>query len=349
MSGPADAAGPQGGLQAWVLARWYGAGPGLLWLLAPLEWLYAAVVAARRAWWRSRWARPQRLPRPVVVVGNIVAGGAGKTPLIAALAQDLAARGWRPGIVSRGYGRREDAPRRVDAAGRAADFGDEPLLLARQTGLPVAVGRDRPAAARLLLEAGCDLVLADDGLQHYRLARDIEIGVVPGRRGQGNGHLLPLGPLREPAARLAQCDYRVHTGVATAPAGDYAAPGRSGALHPLDGGAPRALSTLAGQEVEAVAAIADPGPFFATLDAAGLRGPRRRYPDHHAFGPADFAAGRLPLLMTAKDAVKCDFLQGREAYSLDYLLIPPTALLDVLDAQLRRLAATFKPTETHAG
>ena len=128
-----------------------------------------------------------------------------------------------------------------------------------------------------------------------------------------------------------------------------AAPGRSGALHPLDGGAPRALSTLAGQEVEAVAAIADPGPFFATLDAAGLRGPRRRYPDHHAFGPADFAAGRLPLLMTAKDAVKGDFLQGREAYSLDYLLIPPTALLDALDAQLRRLAATFKPTETHAG
>ena len=272
MSGPADAAGPQGGLQAGVLARWYGAGPGLLWPLAPLEWLYAAVVAARRAWWRSRWARPQRLPRPVVVVGNIVAGGAGKTPRIAALAQDLAARGWRPGIVSRGYGRSEDAPRRVDAAGRAADFGDEPLLLARQTGLPVAVGRDRPAAARLLLEAGCDLVLADDGLQHYALPRSSEVVVIDARRGLGNQRCLPAGPLREPASRLSQVDFPVANGGAW--------PGAT-TMHLVPGDLVRlrdgeTLDAAAFRErygaVHGVAGIGNPERFFLHFHGSCLRG-----------------------------------------------------------------------------
>ncbi|MEE4163274.1 MAG: tetraacyldisaccharide 4'-kinase, partial [Woeseiaceae bacterium] len=195
-----------GGVYGWLQRAWYERAPGYR-LLIPLSLVYAAVISLRRALYRLGIFGSERLPVPVVVVGNIVAGGAGKTPVTLFLAEALSAAGFRPGIVSRGYGRADD--RRlvaVTATSRAADVGDEPLLLARRSGCPVVVGRDRVAAGRMLVEQGVDVVIADDGLQHYRLERDAEICVVDGSRLLGNGWLLPAGPLREPRARLGRVD-----------------------------------------------------------------------------------------------------------------------------------------------
>jgi len=198
-------------------------------LLLPLSWLFAAVVALRRWLYRRGALRSARLPVPVVVIGNVTVGGTGKTPLVIALARALAERGRHPGIVSRGYGASGAAPREVTAGAEPADVGDEPLLLAA-AGAPVFVARDRAAAARALLAAhpACDVVLADDGLQHYALARDVEVVVVDGTRGFGNGRLLPSGPLREPASRADAAD-AVVTLVADAPGhADGAAGGVTG-------------------------------------------------------------------------------------------------------------------------
>lgn len=190
-------------------AWWFGeaAIPLPMRALAPL---YAGVVALRRWLYRTGWLRVQRVEVPVVVVGNLAAGGAGKTPMVLALTRRLLEAGWRPGVASRGYGRRDaDTPRWVTADTTAEDGGDEPLLIARRLAVPVRVDRDRVAAARALVQAGCDIVVCDDGLQHYRLARDIEIEVIDGARRYGNGRMLPAGPLREPAARGRGCDFRV--------------------------------------------------------------------------------------------------------------------------------------------
>ena len=175
--------------------------------LAPIAPLFRAVTAARRGLYRAGALRSDRLPVPVVVIGNITVGGSGKTPLAIALAEALAARGWHPGLVSRGYGAANSSPRAVTGDDIADQVGDEPLLLAR-TGFPVWIGVDRPRAARGLLAAhpGCDVIVTDDGLQHYALARDVEIAVVDASRGLGNGLLLPAGPLRESRSRLREVD-----------------------------------------------------------------------------------------------------------------------------------------------
>jgi tetraacyldisaccharide 4'-kinase len=314
-------------LEAQINQRWYAQQPGWLWLLWPLEWIYAGVVVLRRWAYARGWIGSQRCSVPVVVVGNIVAGGAGKTPVIVALAQALSASGWRVGVVSRGYGRRSRGLQWV---------GDEPLLIARQTGCAVVVAEQRVAAAQALSEAGCDLILADDGLQHYALARDVEIVVIPGGRGDGNGHLLPVGPLREPVWRRQLADFQVCVGDQThADATVWSLAPHSGDVIRLGDGQRVALQAFAQQEVFAVAGIGHPQAFFRALDQAGLRGPRLAFADHHEFSPEDFAAaaGR-PILMTAKDAVKCRFLHGREAYSLEYSVTLPAGLLEALEQRL---------------
>jgi len=205
-----------GGVYGWLQRAWYERAPGYR-LLIPLSLLYAAVISLRRTLYRLGILHSERLPVPVVVVGNIVAGGAGKTPVTLFLARALSAAGFHPGIVSRGYGREDD--RRlvaVTATSRATDVGDEPLLLARRSGCPVVVGRDRVAAGRMLVEHGVDVVIADDGLQHYRLERDAEVCVVDGSRLLGNGWLLPAGPLREPRGRLGSVDMVLLNGGAAA-------------------------------------------------------------------------------------------------------------------------------------
>jgi tetraacyldisaccharide 4'-kinase len=185
--------------ESWLNRIWYDR-PAPPWWLIPLSLAYGAVSGSHRFLYTKRLRRSIRLGRPVIVVGNLTVGGTGKTPLVCWLAARLAERGYRPGIVTRGYGGSLRGVRLVNSSDDPALVGDEPILLARRTGLPVAVGRDRPAAAQLLVDLGCDVVVSDDGLQHYALARDCEIVVIDGDRRFGNGWLLPAGPLREKRA-----------------------------------------------------------------------------------------------------------------------------------------------------
>nr|MBV6630818.1 tetraacyldisaccharide 4'-kinase [Oceanococcus sp. HetDA_MAG_MS8] len=320
-------------IESQINQRWYARQPGWLWLFWPLEWIYAAVVVLRRKAYQQGWLNSKRCEVPVVVVGNIVAGGAGKTPVIIALAKALRDRGWNVGVVSRGYGRRTRGLLWVGAQSTAAEVGDEPLLIAQQTACSVVVAEERYAAAQELEKAGCNLILADDGLQHYALARDVEIVVTPAARGDGNGHLLPVGPLREPAWRREQAHLQLSVGDQPAQTGSmWTLQPKPGDLIRLGDARRVPLATFQGQDVFAVAAIGHPQGFFSALDHAGLKGPRKAFADHHQFTVEDFsAAANRPILMTAKDAVKCRFLHGREAYSLEYFVTLPAGLLTALE------------------
>ena len=281
--------------------------------LLPLSSLFAAIVALRRRLYRCGLLRSQRLPRPVIVVGNLTVGGSGKTPFTLWLVDFLRSHGRRPGIVSRGYGGTQRAPTRVTAADDPARVGDEPILMAQRTGVPVWIGAMRADAALALLAAHpeCDVIVADDGLQHYALQRDVEIVIVDGVRGFGNGCLLPAGPLREPVRRLHQVDLVVVNGGHGLPqdvpggaahmrlAGDVA--------YRLDDPTQHVgIASFAAAPVHALAGIADPKRFFRHLEAFGLTVIRHPYPDHHAFSRADLALpGEGAILMTEKDAVKC--------------------------------------------
>jgi tetraacyldisaccharide 4'-kinase len=311
---------------------WYGQGR-LPWWCWPLAALYGAVMRLRRGLYRRGWLRSEKLPVPVIVVGNLTAGGTGKTPLTIALAGALHARGRRPGVVSRGYGGHRREPLLLGERPLAAEVGDEPCLI-RASGVPVAVGRDRPAAARLLLEAGCDVLLADDGLQHYRLARDVEICVIDGVRRFGNRRLLPLGPLREPLSRLRDVDFRVCNGGA---ASDGEVPMRleGDTVRALSDGREQPLAALRGQRVHAVAGIGHPRRFFDSLRAQGIEVIEHPFADHHAFAPAELEFGDdLPLLMTAKDAVKCRDFARDGWWSVPVRAVLPETFFDAL---LRRI------------
>lgn len=296
-----------------IESHWYRPTPLLTLALAPLSWLYAAVSAVRRHGYRQGWFRSERLPLPVVVIGNINVGGVGKTPLTLALVEAFAARGVPVGIVSRGYGGSLREPALIAPDTDPALCGDEPLLLAA-AGVPVAVGRDRPAAARLLYARHPELrlILCDDGLQHYRLARDLEIAVLDGARGLGNGCLLPAGPLREPASRLRAVDALVVNGEPVAPLPlPPGVPQFAMRLVPEDAyrlAAPaehRAAAGFAGRRVVALAGIGHPQRFFDTLHALGIRPVRETaFPDHHAYRAEDLPDDADAILVTAKDAAK---------------------------------------------
>ncbi|TKR33413.1 tetraacyldisaccharide 4'-kinase [Luteimonas gilva] len=284
---------------------WYdgGAPP---WHAKLASGLFGVLASARRGLYRKGWLRRVRVGVPVVVIGNITAGGTGKTPLTIALVERLLAAGRKPGVVSRGYGR-QDAGRAlwVERDTDASAAGDEPVLIARRCGVKVRVDRDRAAGARALAAAGCDVIVCDDGLQHYRLARDVEIEVIDGARRYGNGRLLPAGPLREPPERGAECDFRVVNGGETG-FGEWSMRLHSDQAQPLLGGRARALAGFAGQRVHAVAGIGNPERFFAMLRGHGIAVVPHAFPDHHAYRAEDFAFGSdLPVLMTEKDAVKC--------------------------------------------
>jgi tetraacyldisaccharide 4'-kinase len=290
-------------MRAWLERVWYGGASGGGWLW-PLSLLFDAVVRLRRLGYRRGWLASGHPGRPVVVIGNLTVGGSGKTPLTVWLATALVARGIKVGIASRGYGGSARGPLEVTAASDPALVGDEPVLLARRTAARVVVARDRLAAARRLAPE-VDLIIADDGLQHYRLARDLEILVIDGRRRFGNGRLLPAGPLREPVSRTATVDLVVVNG-GGARAGEYAMTLVPRAVVALGSGARSALADWRGRPVHAVAGIADPARFFATLRAAGLLPLEHPLPDHAPIAPGELCFGDgLPVLMTEKDAVKC--------------------------------------------
>lgn len=315
-------------------SAWYGSGRAPWWT-APLSWLYGVVTALRRALYRAGVLRSARLPVPVVVIGNLSVGGTGKTPLTIAVADALRRRGHVPGVVSRGYGGVQQGPLLLGDSPDPAQVGDEPCLI-HASGVPVAIGRDRPRAAKLLIDAGCDVVIADDGLQHYALARDVEICVIDGVRRFGNGLLLPAGPLREPMSRLRRVDFRVCNGGAVAP-GDVPMALQGGTLRALLGGQTMPLDELAGQAVHAVAAIGHPQRFFASLRAQGLQVVEHAFPDHHAFTSGDLDFGdEMPVLMTDKDAVKCRRFAQPHWWSLPVRAVLPEPFFDALESRLRR-------------
>lgn len=327
-------------LAGWISHRWFQAGlaPALLPLL-PVNLLFVLLSSIRRLAYRTGWLRSVRLAVPVVVVGNITVGGAGKTPLVQWLARELAARGMKPGIVSRGYGARARVPQRVLPDTPAAEVGDEPVLLARSTGVPVWVGRDRAAAGAALLQAHpeVNVILCDDGLQHYRLARDLEVAVLDGR-GIGNGWRLPMGPLREPVSRLESVAALVFNG------GDagkldglrdvprFELQLEPGMFYRLDAPGIRCQAEqLRDKPLVAMAGIGDPERFFRTLEALGLVFERRPYPDHRAYTAADLLCSpETVLLMTEKDAVKCAGLAKGEAWVLPVEADITPALADIL-------------------
>ena len=291
---------------------WHDARPLLV--LRPLAWLFRAVVALRRFAFGIGLLRAVHPGVPVVVVGNLTAGGTGKTPLSLWLAQRLREQGLRPGIVLRGYGGRQRTPRRVQPLDDAATVGDEAVLLARRAGCPVVVGARRAAAAQLLVAEGCDIVIADDGLQHLALARDLAVLVIDGERGFGNGALLPAGPLREPASRLHAADLVVMHGEDrrhVLPAGSRRLSMRlvPVALHEVGSGGALPLHALQGRTVHALAGIGHPQRFFALLRELGATPLCHPLPDHHVPGPAtlDLPGGHW-IVMTEKDAVKCRVL-----------------------------------------
>ena len=328
-----------------LITRHWGRRGAVSLALYPLSLMFGLVVALRRGAYRHGLFRRTRLGVPVIVVGNLTVGGSGKTPLVIALAQALARRGLRPGIVSRGYGAKAVTPRPVLPASRVQESADEPLLLARKSGCPVWVGRRRAAAGAALLAAHpeCNVLLLDDGLQHYALERDFEIAVEDAR-GHGNGLLLPAGPLREPAARpldarvinsnSAAGNGRVVNAAAAAPT--FAMQLASRRLYRLDQpGRDIVPAELAGLRLHAVAGIGNPARFFAQLVALGLPCVTHVFADHHAYAPAQLRFEHCDaVLMTEKDAVKCEHFGRTDLYALEVQAEIDPALIELM---LRRI------------
>jgi tetraacyldisaccharide 4'-kinase len=301
---------PEGSrIQRWLIRGWYS-GSSRAWLL-PLALLFTLFTRLRRLGYRYGLFTSSHPGVAVVVVGNLTAGGAGKTPLVVWLALQLRARGIAAGVVLRGYGGTASGPELVDRDSDPAVVGDEAVLIARRAGCPVAVGRKRVAAARLLADEGCEVVLSDDGLQHLAMQRDVEIVVVDGARGFGNGALLPRGPLRESADRLHTVNAVVIngsdlTGLARRIAAPLSMFMAADALRTVRTNEAVPLEELHGARVHAVAGIGNPERFFAQLRALGCRPVEHGFADHHAYAAADLAfAEPLPIVMTEKDAVKC--------------------------------------------
>lgn len=288
--------------------------------LWPLSAFYCLVMDVRR-WLYARGLRSAvRLPVPVIIIGNITVGGTGKTPFVAWLSAELKAVGWKPGIVLRGYKGHNRQTLWVTPTTDPGMAGDEAVLLARRTGLPVVASRDRAKGAQLLAEAGCNVVLADDGLQHYRLERLIEIGLLDGTRRFGNHYCLPSGPLRERRSRWETLDFRVTHGAA-AP-GEWSMSLKGMTAHALRG--PERVQAATLGRVQAVAGIGNPGRFFAYLEGLGLEVVAHPFPDHHNYTQEDLLFDSPdPVVMTEKDAVKCEaFAQQGWWY------LPVTAAVD---------------------
>lgn len=315
-------------------------------LLFPLSLLFGAAAALRRRLYRNGVLHSGHPAVPVIVVGNLTAGGSGKTPFVIWLVQWLKSQGRRPGVVSRGYGRSDRSLRCVDGDTTAQEAGDEPLLIYLKTGVPVVVGADRLAAARLLRARypDVDVIVSDDGLQNYRLQRDLELVLADAGSLFGNGWLLPAGPLREPPARLQEADALIlsRRDAAPADAGPVPLPVFSVRHEPAgfrnlaDGSLCVALPYSEGREIQALAGIARPQNFFDLLTNMGVAHEPRAFPDHHAFSAGGIEPGAT-VVMTEKDAVKCKSFAGPDWWALELRIVPPPGLEDWLEEKLAGL------------
>ena len=324
-------------LKAWYQERKHP----LLGLLRPLESLYRRVVRRKRAAFLNGKGDIYRAPVPVVVVGNITVGGTGKTPLILWLIQHCRARGLRVGVVSRGYGAKPPSlPWRVSPDQDAAVSGDEPALLVRRTGVPLFIDPDRGRAVRALLDSEpVDLILCDDGLQHYRLTRDLELVLIDAGRGLGNRRCLPVGPLREPEERLRSVDAVLFNGATHDRDDGYAFHLRPTELLRVSDGARRPLGYFPpGQSLHAVAGIGNPRRFFDTLEALHWRPIAHPFADHARYTPEQLTfSPPLPLVMTEKDAVKCRDFAADDWWYLAVDAVPSAAFVAWFDTRLARL------------
>lgn len=321
--------------QNWLERRWYSAQPAPL-LLRPLASIYGGIAARRREKLKQA-ASQNHLAVPVVVVGNLSVGGTGKTPFVIWLVQRLREWGFNPGVISRGYGGRAPTyPFEVHPHTDPAWCGDEPLLMKRRLGVPLMVAPDRLVAAQaLILKHPVDVIVSDDGLQHYALPRDLEICVVDGSRGLGNGALLPAGPLREPVSRLREVGLVVVNGGGWRGEAGSHADMQLRMEHAVSLSEPqqrKPLSAFKGQRVHAVAGIGNPQRFFRQLQDLGIEVLEHPFADHHAYRPRDLAFGdALPVLMTEKDAVKCNAFA-----SAHHWFVPVEALLGAAETALVR-------------
>ncbi len=318
-------------------------------LLLPLSWIFCLIVWLRRLAYRLRLFTVYKSSVPVIVVGNITVGGTGKTPLVIWLADYLQQQGFCPGIISRGYGGNAQSwPQPVEDDSDPRLMGDEPVMIARRSGCPMWVGPNRPETARALLQStDCDIIISDDGLQHYALGRDIEIAVIDGKRLLGNGFCLPAGPLRERAARLSKVDMLVVND------GEW----QEGYQMTLEGGRmvnlkdPSLTSDLAafsGYEVHGIAGIGHPRRFFDALRRYGLKVMEHPFDDHHQYIAQEVTPGdELSVIMTEKDAVKCSGFAKEHHWYLEVYAKLDGAFSQQLDSLLAsNNAHPAKVTET---
>ena len=308
--------------EAWLTRQWYAAEAPWAGLL-PLELAFRSAVALRRLAYRNGLKASTRLPVPVIVVGNLSVGGVGKTPLVVWIVQTLLEQGYRPGVISRGFGGTGSTePLAVTGTSDPDRVGDESVLIALRCGVPVYVHRDRVRAGKALLAAhDCDVIVSDDGLQHYGLARDLEIAVVDGERGFGNRHLLPAGPLREPVRRLDEVDLVVQRSRGGDDEIVMSIRGKV-AVNLLNPQVVKPLAEFRREKLVAVAGIGYPQRFFDLLTEEQLDFEQRPFPDHHRFCPNDLRHDRGAVIMTEKDAVKC-----RVFASLEHWYVPVSAEL----------------------
>ncbi len=332
----------------WLQRVWYQ-GSGWYRVLLPLSGLYWLVITLRKAAYRYGLFTTNCATVPVVVVGNITAGGTGKTPVCIWLAEAFQARGFKPGIVSRGYGgSKGNASMRVDPESDASVVGDEPVLIAKRTGCPVVVDANRARAVQMLVDDGADLIIADDGLQHYSLKRSVEVCVIDGSRGLGNRRLIPAGPLRETIGRLAEVDTVLINGQLKQPTHELSASELNGIefqlvakeVTRLNGSLTRPIDGFKGQTVHAVAAIGNPTRFFDMLRAEGMQVIEHAFPDHAPLKASKLRFGDdFDVLMTEKDAVKLGAQSSDKLWTVPVALTMDTqhsgAWLEQIESRLR--------------
>jgi tetraacyldisaccharide 4'-kinase len=323
-------------LEAYVLRQWY-ANSRANFILFLASGFYKGLQVCHRTLYKIGVLKTNKLQRPVIVVGNFTAGGTGKTPFVIALVNTLKSMGWRPGVVSRGYGRDSAMPISVESNSKPSDVGDEPLLIFKHTQVPVRVDSNRVAAAQALIASGCNIIIADDGLQHYRLQRDIEIEIFDGERGYGNGLLIPAGPLRE---RPRACDFKIistakktHEGNA---ADSFLMQMQLGAAYSLIQHIEKPLHSFQEKNIIAIAGIGNPSRFFNAIKAAGIACQEQAMPDHHVFTQQDFQSNAT-YLMTEKDAVKCISLNLPNVWVVPLHVVIDSRLFEQIDGKLKAL------------